>query len=47
MPELVRLTIDGKEVHAEKGVLLIEAARQVGIEIPSFCYYEGYTLQAA
>jgi NADH-quinone oxidoreductase subunit G len=47
MAELVKLTIDGKEVHAEKGVLLIEAARQAGIEIPAFCYYEGYTLQAA
>jgi NADH-quinone oxidoreductase subunit G len=47
MPELVRLTIDGKAVEAEKGTLLIEAARQAGIEIPSFCYYEGLTLQAA
>jgi NADH-quinone oxidoreductase subunit G len=45
--ELVKLTIDGKAVQAEKGVLLIEAARQAGIEIPAFCYYEGYTLQAA
>ena len=47
MPELVKLTIDGKPVEAEKGTLLIEAARQAGIEIPAFCYYEGYTLQAA
>src|SRR6266853_590637 len=47
MGETVKLTIDGKEVHAEKGVLLIEAARQAGIEIPAFCYYEGYSLQAA
>jgi NADH-quinone oxidoreductase subunit G len=47
MPELVKLTIDGRAVEAEKGTLLIEAARQNGIEIPSFCYYEGLTLQAA
>src|SRR5579859_5525749 len=47
MSEHVTLTIDGKQVQAEKGTLLIEAARQAGIEIPSFCYYEGYTLQAA
>src|SRR5258706_6500000 len=47
MAETVKLTIDGKEVHAEKGTLLIEAARQSDIEIPSFCYYEGYSLQAA
>src|ERR1700683_2224853 len=47
MPELVKLTIDGKPAEAEKGTLLIEAARQNGIEIPAFCYYEGLTLQAA
>ena len=47
MAETVKLTIDGREVHAEKGTLLIEAARQSGIEIPAFCYYEGYSLQAA
>src|SRR5579863_9717171 len=47
MPEIVKLTINGRGIEAEKGTLLIEAARQNGIEIPSFCYYEGYTLQAA
>jgi NADH-quinone oxidoreductase subunit G len=47
MADLVKLTIDGRAVEAEKGTLLIEAARQAGIEIPSFCYYEGLTLQAA
>src|SRR6266446_9199577 len=47
MADLVTLTIDGRAVEAEKGTLLIEAARQAGIEIPSFCYYEGLTLQAA
>jgi NADH-quinone oxidoreductase subunit G len=34
----VKLTIDGREVQAPKGVLLIEAAKLVGIEIPIFCY---------
>src|SRR5580698_749325 len=47
MPEQVKLTMNGREITAEKGTLLIEAARQNGIEIPSFCYYEGLTLQAA
>ena len=47
MAELVKLTMNGREITAEKGTLLIEAARQNGIEIPSFCYYEGLTLQAA
>src|SRR6201992_1065865 len=47
MAELVTLTSNGQQIQAEKGTLLIEAARQAGIEIPAFCYYEGYTLQAA
>jgi len=47
MAETVKLTINGQAIEAEKGTLLIEAARQNGIEIPSFCYYEGLTLQAA
>ncbi len=47
MPERVRLTIDGKTVEAAPGTLVINAARQAGIEIPAFCYYEGLSLQAA
>lgn len=47
MAEMVKLTIDGREIQAEKGALLIEVARQNGIEVPAFCYHEGYTLKAA
>src|SRR5580693_7920124 len=47
MADTVKLTINGRVIESEKGTLLIEAARQAGIEIPSFCYYEGLTLQAA
>jgi len=43
----VTLTIDGKPVAARPGTLLIEAAKEVGIEIPSFCYYPGLALQGA
>ena len=39
MAELVNLTINGQGIQAEKGALLIEVARQNGIEIPAFCYY--------
>ncbi len=35
----VTLTIDGRTVTARKGTLLVEAARQAGIEIPIFCYH--------
>ena len=47
MAGLVKLTIDDKPIQAPAGALLIEAARQAGIEIPSFCYYQGLTLQGA
>ncbi len=36
--EKVKLWIDGREVEAVKGTNILEAARQVGIEIPSLCY---------
>src|SRR5579859_5362082 len=38
--DTVKLTIDGVEVNAPKGMLLIEAAKLVGNEIPVFCYEE-------
>ena len=47
MPDLVTLSIDGKTVEVPAGTLLIEAAKRVGIKIPSFCYYEGLSLQGA
>src|ERR1051325_3276217 len=47
MAELLNLTINGQAIQAEKGKLLIEVARENGIEIPAFCYYQGLTLQAA
>ncbi len=33
----VAVTIDGKAVSVPAGTLLIEAAKQAGIEVPSFC----------
>jgi NADH-quinone oxidoreductase subunit G len=47
MADPVKFTIDGRELEAAPGTLVIDAAKRAGIEIPSFCYYEGYSLQAA
>ncbi|HWP85456.1 MAG TPA: NADH-quinone oxidoreductase subunit NuoG, partial [Terriglobia bacterium] len=44
---MVKLTVDGRELEARPGTLLIEACRAAGIEVPSFCYYPGLSLQAA
>lgn len=43
----VTITVDGKSITAPAGTLLIEACKAVGIEVPSFCYYPGFSLQAA
>ncbi|HEY0519132.1 MAG TPA: NADH-quinone oxidoreductase subunit NuoG [Ilumatobacteraceae bacterium] len=39
-PNAVRLTINGREVVARKGDLVIAAAQRVGEYIPRFCYHE-------
>ncbi|MFN8015719.1 MAG: NADH-quinone oxidoreductase subunit NuoG [Acidimicrobiia bacterium] len=36
----VTITIDGKEIKAEKDELLITAAQRAGIFIPRFCYHD-------
>ena len=47
MADTVKLTIDGRAIEAPAGMLVIDAAKRAGIEIPAFCYYEGLSLQAA
>ena len=37
-PTTVTLTIDEREVTVPKGTLLVEAAKNAGIDIPVFCY---------
>src|SRR5216684_6402272 len=46
-PQIVTLTVDAKKITAPAGSLLIEACKSVGIEVPSFCYYPGLSLQGA
>ncbi len=47
MADPITLTINGRQVSCAPGTLVIDAAKQHGIEIPAFCYYEGFSLQAA
>ena len=49
MPEQKQITLrlNDREVIVAPGTLIIEAARRLGIEVPSFCYYPGLSLQAA
>jgi NADH-quinone oxidoreductase subunit G len=43
----VTITVNGKQLEAPAGALLIDVCRQAGIDIPAFCYYPGLSLQAA
>lgn len=35
----VRFTLDGRQLEAEEGSLVIDAAKAAGIEIPHYCYH--------
>jgi len=45
-PNLVTLTIDGHEVTVPKGTNVIEAAKEVGVDVPAFCYHPGLSIAA-
>ncbi len=46
MSDLVTLEIDGVEVKAKPGSMIIEAATQAGIHIPRFCYHKKLSVAA-
>ncbi|MGD9562774.1 MAG: molybdopterin-dependent oxidoreductase [Pyrinomonadaceae bacterium] len=45
--ELVKVTINGQEVEAEKGAVLIDVCKENAESIPSFCYYKDLEPQAS
>ncbi len=46
MTENITLTIDGEQASVASGSTLLEAARQVGKDIPTICYHEATTSNA-
>ena len=44
MPSLSRLTIDGREITVPEGTTVIQAAEQLGIFIPRYCYHPGLSI---
>ena len=38
MSEMIKLTIDGKEVEVKKGETVLQAARKANIDIPTLCF---------
>src|SRR5438128_1555264 len=43
---MVNVLIDGKPIAVEKGTLVIEAARRLGVMVPHFCYHPKLTYDA-
>jgi NADH-quinone oxidoreductase subunit G len=43
----VTFNLNGQQITTPAGTLVIEAAKKQGVEVPSFCYYPGLSLQAA
>lgn len=39
MAEMVKLYIDGKEVEVDKDATILDAAKKVGVHIPTLCYH--------
>ncbi len=38
--ELLTLTIDGRRIRTREGITLLQAAREIGIDIPTLCHHE-------
>lgn len=38
--DMIKLTIDGKTVEVQKDTTILKAAAQVGIDIPTLCYFQ-------
>ena len=43
---MVKIEIDGKQIQARNGAMLIEVADEVGIKIPRFCYHKKLSIAA-
>ena len=42
MFEMVNLTIDNQKVSVPEGTTILNAAKEVGIDIPTLCYFKGF-----
>ncbi len=41
---MARLSIDGREVNVPDGTTVIQAADELGIFIPRYCYHPGLSI---
>ena len=43
-PDLITVTVDGRDVAVPKGTNMIEAARAAGVDVPHYCYHPKLTV---
>lgn len=43
---MAKVTIDGKSIEVANGTTVLRAAKQVGVDIPVFCYHPGMSIPA-
>ncbi len=41
---MAKITIDGKTVEVKDGLTILQAAQEIGIDIPHFCYHPGLSI---
>ncbi len=46
MSSTIALTIDGRQLQAEAGTTVLQAAKEAGIRIPTLCYHPDLTVRA-
>lgn len=46
MPETITLTIDEQPASVEAGATLLDAARSIGVDVPTICYHKATTSNA-
>jgi heterodisulfide reductase subunit A2 len=39
MNDLIRITVDGRESHVSRDTTILQAARELGVEIPTLCHH--------
>ena len=39
-----KLSIDGREIDVPEGTMVIQAAEQLGIVVPRYCYHPGLSI---
>ncbi|NQU74503.1 MAG: formate dehydrogenase subunit alpha [Candidatus Omnitrophica bacterium] len=47
MSETVKISVNKKQIELKKGVTILSAAKEIGIDIPNLCYLKGISKEAA